>query len=184
MLRYLNCAFAIALLSAAMFVLPRVAAAQTPQVTDAVLVTSSEGKEVRVIGKTGVRREGKLVSLSNSEVSLRQNGLALVVPLSDVQRIERVRHPVRNFALAGAAAGFAVGLALCSGSCEGGEGLLPHELGLFVAGLGAGAGVVIGAGVNASDSDVLYSAHTGTVAVAVSPMVGPHHAEIGISVRW
>ena len=90
---------------------------------------------------------------------------------------------VRNFALAGAAAGFGVGLALCSGSCEGGEGLLPHELGLFVAGIGAGAGAAIGA-ANASDPDVLYSVSTGGVALALAPMVAPHHAGVRVSVQW
>ena len=104
--------------------------------------TPRRGPTVRVSLAGGVRRTGELVSLTSSEVVVREKGHTQTFPLTQVSRVERTTHNVRNGALWGVIVGFAAGyLASCGGGDE--EDCWP-EAGALTAGIGAGTGALIG----------------------------------------
>jgi hypothetical protein len=71
---------------------------------------------VRVLSIQEVVREGRLLSLTASEVVLLTDGIALTLPLDEVRRINRVTHGARIGFLAGTLAGLAVTAGSCTSS--------------------------------------------------------------------
>ena len=140
------------------------------------------GPTVRVSLASGLRRTGELVSLTSSEVVVREEGQTQTFPLTQVSRVERTTHHVRNGALWGLILGFAGGYI---GSCGGGdeEDCWP-EVGALFAGIGAGTGALIGAGVNRATAEgrVLYSNPAASVSMA--PRVSPSRAGVELTVAF
>lgn len=142
--------------------------AQTLDRADAV------GREVRVIASDGSRATGRLVALSDTEVVIRRDGNEQRLALTKVERVERVRHHVRNLAVWTAVAGAVVG-GLVGAQCECSEtdpSYIPVGAAFF-GGVGAGAGAGIGALINAAtrDGNVLYQTPRESRSVSVSPIV-------------
>ncbi len=137
---------------------------------------------VRVSLASGGRRIGKLVSFSSSEVVVMEEGRTQTFPLDQVSRIERRTHHVRNGVLWGLILGFAGGYL---GSCGGGdeEDCWP-EVGALFAGVGAGTGALIGAGINlaTAESRVLYS--TQESAVFAIPLLVPRGAGVAVALSF
>ena len=107
---------------------------------------------------------------------IERDGQAQTIPLEQVTRIERKTHHVRNGVLWGLIVGFAGGYL---GSCgQGDEEDCWPEIGALFAGIGAGTGALIGAGINraTAESRVLYSAPQSTISVA--PRVSPSRASV------
>jgi hypothetical protein len=131
-----------------------------PAVARGSVDLNAEQPDVRVILASGLESRGQLISMSATAVQLRSRSGTAAIPLADVRGIERVTHRVRNGALIGLAAGFAIGYL---GSCGSGdeEDCWP-EIGLMVGGAGAGAGALIGMIMNrnaANDGrDMIYLA--------------------------
>jgi hypothetical protein len=150
-------------------------------------VRAPGGPEVRVVSTTGARQVGRLVSLSGTEVVLRQAGRSVVLPIAQVQRVERVSHRIRNVTIASAIAGYVGGyLASCG---DGDENDCWPEVGLLFAGIGAGAGAAIGAVLNRNarqdGRDVLFAAPRREAGlVSVAPVVTPDRAGARVSLRW
>jgi hypothetical protein len=118
------------------FFLPSKAASQPLDESRAV------GKRVRITGVDGSRDTGRLVSLSDTEVVFRRNGQEERVALTQLERVERVRHHARNLAFWGALIGGGVGFLAGANSSRGvqlAEGML------ILAGVGGGGGAGIGA---------------------------------------
>ena len=140
------------------------------------------GPTVQVSLAGGGRRIGELVSISSSEVVVMEGGQSLSFPLGEVSRVQRKTHHVRNGVLWGLIVGFAGGYL---GSCGGGdeEDCWP-EVGALFAGIGAGTGALIGAGINraTAESRVLYSAPQSTISLA--PHVSPSRASVETTVRF
>jgi hypothetical protein len=122
------------------------------------------------------------VSFSSSEVVVMEEGRTQTFPLDQVSRIERRTHHVRNGVLWGLILGFAGGYI---GSCGGGdeEDCWP-EVGALFAGVGAGTGALIGAGVNraTAESRVLYS--TQESAVFATPLLVPRGAGVAVALSF
>jgi hypothetical protein len=168
----------------------RVVAYTRPAVTDiqrriqrpiqaTVAPAEAAGKTVRVSLASGARRHGRFVSLSASEVLLRDGGQDIRYPLDQVLLVETVHNTARNAALIGCGVGLAaeepVGRALD----------LPLSYALaMMCGIGTGAGAIIGALMDmaAADKHVVYAATTSTVRVA--PTLTPTRAGGTLTVRW
>jgi hypothetical protein len=140
------------------------------------------GPTVRVSLVSDVRHTGELVSLTSSEVVVREEGQPQTFPLTQVSRVERTTHNVRNGVLWGLIAGFAGGYL---GSCGGGdeEDCWP-EVGAVFAGIGAGTGALIGAGINraTAESRVLYS--TPAPSISVAPRLTTSRAGVELTVAF
>jgi hypothetical protein len=140
------------------------------------------GPDVAVALSGGARRQGELISLTAAEVVIADEGRTQTFPLNRVSRVERKTHNVRNGVLWGLVVGFAGGYL---GSCGGGdeEDCWP-EVGALFAGIGAGTGALIGAGVNRASaaSRILYPAPVSSISSA--PRVSPSGAGLSVTVGF
>ena len=163
-------------------VIPATASAQTApgaSVQRSVLQTASaHGKEVRVTSMNGVKRQGRLVSLSTSEVVVSEHGQDVSIALGEIRKVETVHHTSRNAAIAGAVGGFIVG---CNG-CR--EDSSKAVTGALFGGIGAGAGAIVGALIRmvAADKHVVYAASTPSVRIV--PTITPTRSEVSLAMRW
>ena len=140
------------------------------------------GYAVRVNLTHGDALDGTLVSLTSSEVVIERDGWTGAFPLDQVSRVKRRTHHVRNGVLWGMVLGFAGGYV---GSCgDGDEEDCWPEIGALFAGIGAGAGALIGGGVNraTAGSQVLYPAPDSSI--SVTPRVSPSRAGVDMTVRF
>jgi hypothetical protein len=157
-----------------------------PSATVRPLAPTSEGKEVRLTGMDGVKRTGKLVSLSSSAVVIRAKGQDVSIPLNEVHKVEKVAHHDRIGAAIGAAWAAIGWMAIAAtrdtcGDCEDGPNAMMLLTPIYV---GAGAG--IGAMINAATRGrhLLYLAPESSGSVSVAPIVGPKRAGVGVAMRW
>jgi hypothetical protein len=127
---------------------------------------------VRVLSTDGIVREGRLLSLSATEVVLARGRQSMTLPIEDVRRIERLTHGVRNGLLAGALAGFGLGMAVSCASTGDDGGCWPL-VGATVAGVGAGLGTAIGALHDTArrGSNVIYGAPGETATIEVPTVI-------------
>ena len=129
-------------------------------------------------------RKVRLVNLSENEVIyLARNGVQVVQPLTQVRKIKRVTHYVRDFTLLGLGGGFVLGYL---GSCGGGdEEICWPEVGALIGGIGAGVGAVLGISeeFRLAPRDVLYPA-AAQPTVRMTPVIGRQHAGISFGVTW
>jgi hypothetical protein len=145
-----------------------------------VAPAEAAGKTVRVSLATGARHHGRFVSLSTSELLLRDGGQDIRYPLDQVLLVETVHNTARNAALLGGGVGLAAGLIVASvteSDTVGGFALaMPYVY--------TGAGALIGALMDmaAADKHVVYAATTGTVRVA--PILTPTRTGGTLTVRW
>ena len=140
------------------------------------------GPNVTVALSGGARRQGELISLTAAEVVIADEGRTQTFPLNQVSRVERKTHSVRNGVLWGLVVGFAGGyLSSCGSGDE--EDCWP-EAGALFAGIGAGTGALIGAGVNRANADsrVLYQASMSSVSIV--PRASPSRAGFDVTLRF
>ncbi len=167
----------------------RVVAHARPAVTDVqrqiqqpiqATVTPAEaaGKTVRVSLADGARRHGRFVSLSTSELLLRDGGQDIRYPLDQVVLVETAHHTPRNLALVGFGVGLAAGIPIDRALDF--DGALAFAMPF----IGTGAGALIGVLMDmaAADQHVVYAATTTTVRVA--PTLTPTRAGGTLTVRW
>jgi hypothetical protein len=145
-------------------------------------VRAIRGKEIRVTAANGQRQTGRLVELTNAEVSFAlPDELPTVLPLQDVRKIETVSHHARTGALIGAVSG-AVMIALAYlGDCVDCE---DRRVTFFYPGAFAGVGAAIGGMINAATADrhVVYEA--GSKSVSLRPALSRAGAGANLSVSW
>jgi hypothetical protein len=167
----------------------RVVAHTRPAVTDVqrriqrpiqstVAPAEAAGKAVRVSLANGARRRGRFVSLSTSELLLRDDGQDIRYPLDQVVLVETVHNTARNAALVGFGIGLAAGIPV--------DRALEFDgaLALAMPFIGTGAGALIGALMDmaAADKHVVHAATTSTV--RVTPTLTPTRAGGTLTVRW
>ena len=140
------------------------------------------GPNVTVRLTDGGLLEGELTSLTTTEVVLADQGRTRALPLNQVSRVERKTHNVRNGVLWGLVVGFAGGYLSSCGS--GDEDDCWPEAGALFAGIGAGTGALIGAGMNraSAGSRMLYSAPISSISIA--PRVSPSRGGIELTVAF
>jgi hypothetical protein len=160
----------------------------TPAMAQA-LQNSAVGKEVRVTLRDDVRITGKLITLTNSDVVIRQkrNSNDTRQPLANVRVVETVSHATRNFALIGAGAGLVIALAtdLCGSGAPYGSGQEPACISAkpaLIVGGSALLGAVIGAALDHSHRRTLYRAPSRSAQLV--PLVFQSGAGFRVTVSW
>jgi hypothetical protein len=140
------------------------------------------GRDVRVIDAQGARHSGRLVGSTATTIIIRRRGEEIVHTLADVRRVETAPHYARNLSIVAAVVGFFGGWL---GSCgQGDEDDCWPELGLMVAGIGAGAGLGIGAMMNSTTRRVLYEHPAGAPVVRSGPWSRPGQVGASVTTRW
>lgn len=140
------------------------------------------GTTVHVTTADGAQRQGRVTSLTATGMSVDNRP----VLFSQITRVDKVSHRVRNFTLAGLATGVLIGsAAYASTDCE-----APVDQGcgqIFgYAAIGTVAGVAVGAILNHTlrDRDVIYDGKRRTTTVGFAPIVSPTRKGVAFSMTW
>jgi hypothetical protein len=176
-----------------------VAAAQTPTAAPVAPATQStlaapsfarllEGKDVWITKADGLRRRGVVSSLSPDGIVLTGGGSATTILFDEIVKVEKTSHRLRKGTLIGLASGAGFGLVLGAVLCaeDGCDPAVHLAFGGLYGGLGAAAGVGIGALVNVLNrhGDVLYAARPRTTTMALSPILSRTHKSVAFSLSW
>jgi hypothetical protein len=149
------------------------------------LARASIDKQVRITLASGDRINGRLMSLTDTDVTILAFSLERrTYPLDEVLEVETVHHGALNGALLGFGIGFLGGYAASCGN--GDEGDCWPEIGAIVGGVGAAVGAAIGGAMdrgNAPDH-VIYAAPQATRALTVSPVLTRHAAGLNVRLGW
>jgi len=161
-------------------------AARSAHGRPAITAAAASGKEVRVWLASGPRPRGTLVSLTGTDLFVRQGDRDVRYPLEEVLLVETVSHGhgVRNGAIAGAIAG-ASSVFIVGGGCDKESCGQDYALGgAILGGIGAGAGALIGALIHRAGADtrVVYAASKPSVRVV--PTITPTRAGVSLAMRW
>lgn len=137
----------------------------------------------------GARLRGVVTSLLPTGLVIEEDGAPTTIPYSKIVRVEKSSHRLRNGTLIGLAAGAGLGLAFGAAWCGGDEYCEPGAvaaLTAWYAGLGAAAGVGIGAIVNSAkkSGDVIYDARRSTTTMALAPILSPTRKGMAFTMTW
>ncbi len=138
------------------------------------------GAQVRVTLASGARRHGDFVALNETGLVVREKYVDRRYPLGDVLIVETAHHTARHAAIGGAIGGFLFGYLA---SCASGEGCW-YEIGAVFAGIGAGAGGLIGAIYDwkTARSHVIYAASSPPVRVV--PLLAPGGGGVAVALNF
>ena len=144
------------------------------------------GKNVWITAD-GVRREGHITSFSTSALTLVEDGATYTIPFKQIMRVEKTAHHLRKGTLIGLVAGAGLGLASAAGLCAD-EYCYASDYVLFTVfygGIGAAAGVGIGAIVKAvsKHGQIIYDARRQTT-VSLAPILSPTRKGVALSMTW
>jgi hypothetical protein len=147
---------------------------------------TAAGKTIRVTDRSGATLTGRLIALSESQVTFAAEAggqQSTVLPLGGVRRIETVSHHARTGALIGAAAGGAMIAVAYSGDCADCE---DRRITWIFPGIFGGIGAAVGGMINAATADrhVLYQAAGGSASIALQPVLGSRQAGVNVRMRW
>jgi hypothetical protein len=166
-----------------------VAHAQAPATVFADLQTRlSAGEVVFVTNDAGKTVKGTVRQVSDTLLVLRSGSDELTLTGSDVQRIARRGHTLRNGAFIGLATGFVVGGTLaaaaddCTYTCFSSPGGVLAFGALFGA-VGAGVGAAVGASLR-KEHVVFERAATGRPLAAVTPLLPRGGAGLRVLISW
>jgi hypothetical protein len=141
------------------------------------------GQQVRITFADGARTQMRFVSIDAVGLIAEKGGRNETYSLERIAKVETVHHAARRAAIIGAIAGFVGGYL---GSCGGGdeEDCWP-EVGALFAGIGAGAGALIGAAHDATTRSrhVIYAGAPGTGA-RLTPLVTRGGGGVGLAVGF
>ena len=145
---------------------------------------SAIGKGVLVEAYDHSRRNGTLVSLSATHVTIRRRAGDLTIPLSEVRGIRRQTHAILRGALFGFAGGFATGMVMCANDCYGDDGtMLGISMMLGTLGLAGGAGIGAVYNLQTADSRIVYIGKPGAT-LALTPIVAKGRLGAGGRITW
>jgi hypothetical protein len=148
--------------------------------------SSAIGRGVHVEAYDHSRRNGTLVSLTETHVTIRSMTGDATIPLSEVRGIRRQTHSILRGTLVGLGGGFATGLVLCAaaGGCED-DDFNAGWAGLMIGSIGVGAGAVIGTIYNLTTADarIVYVGKPRST-IALAPIVSKGRAGVGARVTW
>jgi hypothetical protein len=146
---------------------------------------SAIGKGVHVEAYDHSRRNGTLVSLTGTHVTIRGLTGEVTIPLAEVRGIRRQTHAILKGSLAGFGGGFIAGLVLCAANDCDGDDASTLGAGMMFGSLGLGAGAAIGSIYNlqTADSRIVYVGKPRTT-VALTPIVAKGRFGAGGSITW
>ena len=173
----------------ALMAMAAVAHAQAPATSFGELRSRlSIGDTLFVTDRAGKTVKGRVQQVTDTILVLRSGPDDLTLAASDVQRIARRGHEVRNGALIGLAAGFVVGGALAAASDECTYTCFSSPAGVLTfGGLFGAIGMGVGAGVGASlrkEQVVFASAATGRARAAITALLPERGAGMRVRISW
>ena len=161
--------------------------AQAPATTFAELSNRlALGETVFVTNQAGRTVKGRVRQVSDTILLLRSGQDDLTLDASDVQRIARRGHTLRNGALFGLAGGFATGVLVAEGlGCS--NFFCPAKNSMAIGGvfglMGLGAGAAVGAALR-RERVVFDRAATDPAPAAITPLLLPGGAGVLMHVTW
>ena len=161
--------------------------AQAPATTFAELPNRLViGETVFATYQTGRTVKGKVQQVSDTILLLRSGQDDLTLAASDVQRITRRGHTLRNGALIGLAAGFTTG-AIAAESLGCSNFFCPARNSMAIGGVSGLIGLGVGAAVGAAlrrEHVVFERVTTGRALAAITPLLSPGGAGLLVQVTW
>jgi len=156
-----------------------------PSAPNPSAAASAIGKGVHVEAYDHSRRNGTLVSLTGTHVTIRRRTGDATIPLSEVRGIRRQTHAILKGSLAGFGGGFVTGLLLCAANDCDGDDATTLGVSMMFGGLGLAGGAAIGAIYNlqTADSRVVYVGKPGAT-VALTPIVAKGCLGAGGRITW
>jgi hypothetical protein len=141
------------------------------------------------ISADGTRVRGRVTSIGATSLVLVEDGLATTISYKSIVRVEKSTHRLRKGTLIGLVSGAGLGLVVGAAYCGGDEWCDSWTVaGLtgYYAGLGAAAGVGIGAIVHAAkkSGDVLYDVRRSTTTMSFAPILSPTKKGMAFSMTW
>lgn len=142
------------------------------------------GKEVHVVALDHSRKTGWLVSIDDTQVTIRRSDGAISMPLKEVQGVRLASHVFLKSTMIGLGVGFGTGLVYGSRFEEGGSNYA-IEGALMFGGIGAGVGAAIGAVANltGAGSRTVYIG-PGKTALNLAPLLGKGRAGFTGLLSW
>lgn len=148
----------------------------------------SIGETVFVTNHAGKTVKGQVQRVSDIILVLRSGSDDLTLTASDVQRIARRGHTIRNGALIGLAVGFIIGGTVAAGADQCTYTCFSSPAGVLAfGGLFGSIGVGIGAGVGASlrrEQVVFAPAPTDRAQAAITSLLPPGGAGMRVQISW
>jgi hypothetical protein len=156
-----------------------------PSAPNPSAAASAIGKGVHVEAYDHSRRNGTLVSLTGTHVTIRSLTGDATIPLSDVRGIRRQTHAILKGSLAGFGGGFVTGLLLCAANDCDGDDASTLGVSVMFGCLGLGGGAAIGAVYNltTADSRIVYVGKP-RATVALTPIVAKGRLGAGGRITW
>lgn len=158
---------------------PAPATGQADVLNPSAFARIAVGKPVRIVRADGFSRQGIAKSLSSTAMLVTFGDADAAVPFDQIARVEKPSNRMKNHTLIGLVAGVGFGVWATAELCSGSDAscYLPTAVGsAFLYGaIGAGAGVGVGALLNAinRNRDVLYDATGRMTAPASAPVLSP-----------
>jgi hypothetical protein len=151
------------------------------------------GQNVWATRTDGVTIKGKVIAIAATGLQLQDVDRVTSLPIGDIYQIEE-RDPLKNGAVNGAGIGaIALGLGAYAGhaiSCITSNSDRCNRSGKTMAVMGAlagaGIGALVGAGIDRAIESrrLLYYRSWPAAALTIAPVVSPHGAGAGASLRW
>jgi len=156
-----------------------------PSAPNPSAASSAIGKGVHVEAYDHSRRNGTLVSLTGTHVTIRSWTGDATIPLSDVRGIRRQTHAILKGSLGGFGGGFVTGLLLCTANSCDGDDASTFGVGMMFGSLGLAGGAAIGAIYNlqTADARIVYVGKPRTT-VSLMPIVAKGRLGAGGSITW
>lgn len=145
--------------------------------------TAGAGQKIRVFFRNGQQQRARLVTLTQTELVAWTGNDSLTIQLSEVDRIERVTHYLRDGTLAGLAVGAGAGLILDWALRDQGEAPPAGTFAMALAGIGTGVGAAVGAAMGLR-ADRLIWPTPGSTTVVILPVLSPSRTGAYLSIRW
>ena len=151
------------------------------------------GQNVWATRMDGVTIKGKVIAIAATGLQLKEDERVTSLPIADIYQIEE-RDPLKNGSVNGAGVGaIAGGVGAWTGlaiSCITSNSDRCNTSGKTIAVMGAlagaGIGALVGAGIDRAIESrrLLYYRRWPAAALTIGPVVSPHGAGAGASVRW
>jgi hypothetical protein len=156
-----------------------------PSAPNPSAASSAIGKGVHVEAYDHSRRNGTLVSLTGTHVTIRGLTGEATIPLSEVRGIRRQTHAILKASLGGFGGGFLTGLVLCGiYGCDGDDASTIGVAMLFGSlGLGGGAGIGAIYNLQTADARIVYVGKPGST-VVLTPIVAKGRVGAGGRITW
>ena len=139
----------------------------------------------------GARVRGLVTSIGPTSLVLVEDGVPTTIPYKNIVRVEKSSRRLKNGALIGLASGAGLGVSYAVAYCSDSRCYSEDFFGLtaltgFYAGLGAAAGVGVGAIVNAANKggDVVYDSRRSTTTISFAPILSRTQKGVAFSMTW